>query len=103
MSEPLATVADVPEGTLLGVKKANGEEVCLFNYHGQIGAVSNICTHAEFLMSDGQMLGCAIECAWHGAQFDCRTGDVRRGPAIDPLPVYEVRVVDGTIYVGGRK
>ena len=105
--EPLASVDDVPEGALLAVKKSNGEEICLFNAHGTIGAVHNICTHAEFLMSDGQLLqgagGCAIECAWHGAQFDCRDGEVRRGPAFDPLPVYEVRVMDGTIYVGARK
>ena len=105
--EALAKVDDVPEGTLFPVKKSNGEDVCLFNLHGTIGAVYNVCTHAEFAMSDGQLLqgagGCAIECAWHGAQFDCRNGEVRRGPAIDPLPVYQVRVVDGTIFVGSRK
>ena len=32
-----------------------------------------------------------IECAWHGARFDRRTGDVRRHPATDPLAVFEVR------------
>ena len=104
--EALAKVEDLPDGALLAVKKANGEDVCLFNAGGSIGAVYNVCTHAEFPMSDGQLLqgagGCAIECAWHGAQFDCRRGEVRRGPAIDPLPVYEVRVVDGMIWVGGR-
>jgi 3-phenylpropionate/trans-cinnamate dioxygenase ferredoxin subunit len=105
--EALAKVEDVPEGALLAVKKGNGDEVCLFNARGSIGAVHNVCTHAEFPMSDGQLLqgagGCAIECAWHGAQFDCRNGEVRRGPAIDSLPVYEVRVEDGMIWVGARK
>jgi 3-phenylpropionate/trans-cinnamate dioxygenase ferredoxin subunit len=33
-----------------------------------------------------------IQCAWHGARFDCQTGAVRQGPAIIPLPVYEVRI-----------
>jgi nitrite reductase/ring-hydroxylating ferredoxin subunit len=28
---------------------------------------------------------------------------VRRGPAVDPVSVYEVRVDDGKVKVGGRK
>ena len=43
-----------------------------------------------------------IECAWHGARFDCRSGAVRRPPAIDPLPVYAVRVEQGRVLVGPR-
>ena len=102
--ETVARVEDVPEGSVLGVRTAAGEDVCLFNYRGTIGAVHNVCTHAEFPISDGMLTndGC-LECVWHGARYACLTGEVRRGPAIDPLPVYEVRVVDGTIQVGGRK
>jgi 3-phenylpropionate/trans-cinnamate dioxygenase ferredoxin component len=104
--EPLARLHDLPDGALLAVRKANGEDVCLFNRGGVIGAVYDICTHAEFSMADGQLQGaphhCAIQCAWHGAIFDCRTGAVLRGPATDPLPVYVVRIEGDTIYVGGR-
>lgn len=102
--ETIADVADLPEGSLLAVRTRSGDEVCLFNYRGSIGAVHNVCTHAEFPISDGTLTsdGC-LECVWHGARYSCLTGDVRRGPAIDPLPVYEVRVVDGKIQVGGRK
>jgi nitrite reductase/ring-hydroxylating ferredoxin subunit len=55
-------------------------------------------------MSDGVLLsGGRLECAWHGAVFDCRTGAVKRFPATEPLPRYEVKVEDGGIYVGGLK
>ncbi|HKO16434.1 MAG TPA: Rieske 2Fe-2S domain-containing protein [Gemmatimonadaceae bacterium] len=102
--EHLADVDEVPEGTLLGVRNAAGEEICLFNHRGTIGAVGDICTHAEFLMSDGLLRGDGtIECAWHGARFQCRSGAVCRGPAVDPLPVYEVRVEDGRVLVGRRR
>jgi 3-phenylpropionate/trans-cinnamate dioxygenase ferredoxin subunit len=99
--EYLADLADLPDGMLLGVQRTDGTEICLFNYRGTIGAVGNVCTHAEFLMSDGMLRNDGtVECAWHGARFECRTGRVCRGPAEDPLPVYPVRV-DGTrILVG---
>src|SRR5690348_9812099 len=102
--ETVAKLGDLPEGSLLAVHTPAGEEVCLFNYRGTIGGVHNVCTHAEFPMSDGRLTndGC-LECVWHGAQYSCLTGEVRRGPAVDPLPVYEVRVVDGKIQVGGKR
>jgi len=99
--EHLANVADLPEGALLGVERSTGEEICLFNHRGVIGAVGNVCTHAEFLLSDGTLRNDgSLECAWHGARFDCRSGRVCRGPAEDPLPVYPVRIDSGRIMVG---
>ena len=102
--ETLASVEELPEGSLLAVRTAAGEDVCLFNYRGRIGAVRNVCTHAEFPLSDGTLdRDGTIECVWHGARYFCLTGEVRRGPAIDPVATYEVRVVDGQVQVRGRR
>ena len=96
----VASVADVPAGELLGVTLPDGVAVCLYNLKGEIGAVSGVCTHAEFAMSDGVLhADGTIECVWHGAQFDCRTGAVRRQPATDALPVFDVRVEGGRVFV----
>jgi 3-phenylpropionate/trans-cinnamate dioxygenase ferredoxin subunit len=85
---------------MLGVTLSDGAPVCVFNYRGVIGAVGNLCTHAEFLISDGVLHGDGtLECIWHGARFDCRTGAVKRRPAEQPLPVYEARSVDGRVLV----
>jgi nitrite reductase/ring-hydroxylating ferredoxin subunit len=74
--------------------------VCLFNHRGTIGAVQDECTHAAFSLSDGTLLSDGrIECAWHGAQFDCRSGAVMRGPATDPLFRYDVDVRDGFVCI----
>jgi nitrite reductase/ring-hydroxylating ferredoxin subunit len=101
--EVVADVSEVPEGTLLGVHTAAGEEICLFNFRGRIGAVHNVCTHAEFPLSDGTLANDGtIECVWHGARYACLTGEVRRGPAIDPVSVYEVVVKHGKVLVRGR-
>ena len=96
----VAAVDDLPEGEMLGVTLPNGTPVCLVNDRGTVGALGNLCTHAEFLMSDGVLhRDGTIECVWHGARFDCRTGAVRRHPACEPLPVYPVRVEGGRIQV----
>ena len=108
--EAVAKVSDLADGGLVAVRTADGREICLYRTGDTIGALDNMCTHAEFAMSDGQLYGptagsgCMVECVWHGARYDCRTGAVLRGPATDPLPVYPVRVVDGVVYVGrGRQ
>lgn len=101
--EHLADVADVPEGALIAVRRSTGEAICLYHHRGVIGAIGNVCTHAEFDMSDGSLRqDGTIECVWHGAWFDLRTGRVCRGPAEDPLPVYPVRIDGERILVGPR-
>jgi 3-phenylpropionate/trans-cinnamate dioxygenase ferredoxin component len=102
--EVVADAEDLPEGALLGVTTAAGAAVCLANVGGRIAAIEDCCTHAEFLLSDGVIHGDGtVECVWHGARFDCRTGAVRKGPAVDPVPTYEVRVEGGKILVGPRR
>ena len=101
--EDVAAVADIADGSMLGVALRNGTPVCVFNHCGSIGAVGNRCPHAEFLISDGVLhADGTLECAWHGARFDCWTGAVRRHPAELPLPVYQVRMDDGRVLVGPR-
>jgi nitrite reductase/ring-hydroxylating ferredoxin subunit len=100
----VAEASALPQGELLGVTLPDGTEVCLYNDRGTIGALGGTCTHGQFAMSDGVLIGDGtIECVWHGARFDCRTGAVRRAPACEPLPVYQVRVEDGRILVGRRE
>lgn len=100
--ERVATTGELPEGAVIGVTAPGGRALCLFNQGGEIGAVHDCCTHAEFAMSEGTLHpDGSIECVWHGARFDCRTGAARKAPAVDPLTVYEVRVEDGVVYVGG--
>ena len=100
----VASTSDVPEGELLGAVLPDGTPVCLYNHRGTIGAVSDVCTHSEFAMSDGVLHGDGtLECVWHGARFDCRTGAVRRHPATLPLSVYQVNVQADRILVGPQQ
>ena len=99
--ERVASVTELPAGSLLGVTTSSGAAICLFNDAGRIGAIADRCTHQAFPMSQGMLQADGtVQCSWHGAKFDCVTGVVREGPAADPIRVYETRVRDGWIWVG---
>ena len=99
----VARLAELPSGSLLGVVTRSGDRICLVNRGGEVSALSDVCPHQAFPISAGQLLGDGtVECVWHGARFDCRSGAVRQGPATDDLPVYEVRVEGEAIYVRSR-
>ncbi len=99
----VAAESDLRDGDLLGAILPDGTSICLYSSEGEIGAVGGVCTHAEFAMAEGTLHGDGtIECVWHGARFDCRTGAARRAPATESLPVYAVRVERGRVLVGPR-
>jgi 3-phenylpropionate/trans-cinnamate dioxygenase ferredoxin subunit len=101
--EPVASVADLTEGTILQRVRPSGDAVCLVRYKGEISALSDICTHQHFSMSLGDLLeDGTLQCAWHGARYDCRSGKVKQVPAAAPLPVFQVRLEGDTILVGPR-
>src|SRR3954471_24730155 len=101
--EVVASLGDLAEGAVLQRVRSSGDAVCLVRHNGEISALSDICTHQHFSMSLGDLLhDGTLQCAWHGARYDCRTGEVRQDPAISPLPVFQVRLEDGQILVGPR-
>jgi len=79
------TVVDVP--------------VLLLSRPDGLVAMANRCTHRGAPLSDGELVDGCIECPWHASRFDLRTGQVQRGPATRPQPVFEVRVVEGRVQV----
>lgn len=102
--ESVAPLHEIPDQGVLGVVKPNGERVCLIRRGGLISAVADRCTHQDFEMSLGDVLpDGTIQCAWHGARFDCATGAVKQGPASVALPVFEVRIENGMVLVGATQ
>ena len=99
--EAVASVNQIPPEGVLGVVRSDGQRLCLIRSHGRVSAVADNCTHQDFEMALGDVLpDGTIQCAWHGARFDCATGEVKQGPAPEPLPVYEVRLEGDQVLVG---
>jgi 3-phenylpropionate/trans-cinnamate dioxygenase ferredoxin subunit len=95
----VARIEDLPTDAPLGVETLDGEKICLVSVDGEVYAFEDRCSHRDFPLSNGHLDHDQIECAWHGARFDVRTGRPLCLPAIRPVRVYEVRVVDGDILV----
>jgi 3-phenylpropionate/trans-cinnamate dioxygenase ferredoxin component len=92
------SAAELPPGTKKPVQ-VGGRCILICNAGPRLYAISNICTHAEKPLERGRMSATWIACPTHGARFDLATGKVLNPPAVKPLPVYEVRVVDEWIEV----
>ena len=43
---------------------------------------------------------CKVQCPFHHARFDIRTGKATSLPAVVDIPAYPLRVVDGMIEIG---
>ncbi len=89
---------EVPDGTLRRVDVGD-RAVCLGRVDGSWVAFDDTCTHEECPLSDGELDGNVVVCPCHGSEFDLRTGDVLTPPALEPLPIYDVRVLDGELEV----
>jgi 3-phenylpropionate/trans-cinnamate dioxygenase ferredoxin component len=91
---------DVAEGQVMQGVLPNGTTLVIGRFQGALFAAKDSCPHSEFPLSEGTLYPDGeLECCWHGARFDCRTGEVRRGPAEDPLVRFEVEERDGGIWV----
>ena len=73
--------------------------LAVFNVEGVLYAIDDTCTHAKASLSDGDVEGCMVECPFHMAQFDLRTGRPRSLPASKPVRTHAVEIRSGTITV----
>lgn len=84
---------EIPDGGTMSVTLPSGQQVCLIRRGKQVSALHDQCTHQGMPLSAGEVLSDgSIECPWHGARFDCVTGQVRRGPAEEDVKSFRVRV-----------
>jgi 3-phenylpropionate/trans-cinnamate dioxygenase ferredoxin subunit len=98
--ECVSRVDELDEGVPFGIELKNGEQVCVVRLFGEVYAISNTCSHADFLLSDGELVDdFVIECGLHGAQFDVRDGSVIELPATEPIRCFEVHVENGEVWV----
>ncbi len=81
---------------MLAVDTAEGP-VVLARCEGRICAFQDRCSHQNFPLSGGELDDCEVECPFHGAVFDIRTGEALALPAAAPIAVYQVRVQEGRV------
>jgi 3-phenylpropionate/trans-cinnamate dioxygenase ferredoxin subunit len=94
----VGTLAELADGA--GRRVEEGElRVAVFRIGDDLYAIGDRCSHAEASLADGELFDTDVECPRHGSEFDVTTGKPRSLPATQPVPVYEVEVIDGEVFV----
>jgi len=84
------------------VGHVDGEQVAVTRFADGVRAVGANCTHYGGPLGDGLVTGEIVRCPWHHACFSLRTGEAVAAPGLNPLPWWDVEVVDGVVRLGSR-
>jgi len=91
-------VDELPPGEVK-IVHAGPISVGVYNLDGEYYAIEDRCSHDDGPLCEGDWDEdlCRVICPRHGSAFDLATGTPRSLPATEPVEIYPVRVVDGTI------
>jgi 3-phenylpropionate/trans-cinnamate dioxygenase ferredoxin subunit len=81
--------------------EVHGVAVAVVRIDDDVYAIGDVCSHADVSLSDGEVW-CTereLECPRHGSAFSLVTGEPSTLPATKPVPVFDVKVVDGHVVV----
>lgn len=97
--ERVAAAGELPPESVRYVK-VKGIPICLVHAEdGNFYALHDVCTHEDYSLSEGELLGMSVECPRHASRFDVRTGKVTGLPAVIAAKTYPVVVENGEVYV----
>lgn len=81
----------------------DGQTVFMLRVGDEVFAIGNQCTHQGAPLDKGvvKIAGSVrtVTCPAHGSTFRLDDGKVMRPPATKPVPVYDVKVEDGRVFV----
>lgn len=99
-SRTLGASAAVSEGDIEPFYLADRKQrIAVARVDGRLFAFDDLCTCATppCPLSGGLLTGTVVMCQCHGSEFDIESGNVRTGPASQPLMTYPARETDGKI------
>lgn len=73
-------------------------DILLYEYEGQIKALSNICRHFGGPVGYHKGKDGVFVCLWHNWKFSCKDGSCLTHPGL-PLRQYALKIMDEKIYV----
>lgn len=76
-------------------------QVAVIRLGDDLYALGDTCSHADYSLAEGEVDAeeGTIECWKHGSLFSLTTGEAETLPATRPVPVYEVGVEDGQVWL----
>ena len=112
MKHQVAAEGELAQGSSK-VVDIDGTNILLFHLDDGYFATQSRCTHLMLPLKKGKIMdSCRLQCPFHRAEFDIRTGEVVKWANFPPgiqlinavrkekaLKTYEVSVEDGAIYI----
>lgn len=100
----MGTFVKVAEHGELGEDSAKlveieGRKIALIRTGDKYYALDNTCTHRGGPLAEGFVTSGEVQCPWHGAHFDLKTGAATRPPAAHAVTAYPVRVEGNDIEI----
>ena len=92
------SLSELADDSALRVELA-GRPVCIARSGGEVFALSDVCSHADVALSEGDVEDGHVECWLHGSLFDLRTGKPTGLPATRPVPTFPVTVEGDDVLV----
>ncbi|MDB5841356.1 MAG: (2Fe-2S)-binding protein [Herminiimonas sp.] len=73
--------------------------IAVFKVDGNFFAIDDTCSHGAASLCDGFIENGIVECPFHGATFDIRTGEALSMPATQPMKTYPIQIDGDAVYV----
>jgi nitrite reductase/ring-hydroxylating ferredoxin subunit len=99
MAEFTVTALDQLGNRELAAFEVSGTRIAIASVGEAFYAFGDTCTHRGCSLAEGDLDATIVTCPCHGSQFDVTTGEVLRGPAVEPVRSYPVRVESGVLRV----
>jgi len=100
--QPVCNQSELSDGQMM-LATVGDEHVVVGRCPDGYTAFSNHCTHSGGPLADGTLIGCIVQCHWHGSQFDVHTGRVVAGPAEHRIHTYEAEIRGTEVYVSPNR
>src|SRR5262249_16147451 len=91
----------VADGEML-LGHALGEAVLIARRGDELFAIGATCTHYGGPLAEGLMVDCTVQCPWHHARFDLRTGKAIAAPALNDVSCYNIEKHGARFLVTGK-
>jgi len=102
-AELICNVADLTPNEAVRVVIDNVAIALVMDSAGECHAIGDTCTHGDISLAEGFVEGETLECWAHGSKFSLTSGKPLTLPAYEPVPVYELTIVDGEVYIDPTK
>ncbi len=93
----VALVGEIPPGRPCAVR-VGSREVVVCNLGGRLHAIEDTCGHQGMPLSSGHLDGRTLTCAYHGWEYDVRTGRCMTDPSFH-VARFAVEVRAGEVWI----